>query len=140
MVPTTLGCECPSAVTAMPPVKSRYSLRSLSHTRAPSPRTSTTGARLAVVIRCLSAHSISVFVSVMSSGLSCRYRATSLKYVRLAYGCVSQDNFSTDTFFGQHLEQDRVGDAAVDDVGLLRPAGEGPQRGLDLGEHAPVDH
>ena len=70
IVPTTLGWECPSAVTAIPPVKSRYSLPSLSHTRAPSPRTSTTGARLAVVIRCLSAQSIRVFVSVMSWGLA----------------------------------------------------------------------
>src|SRR6266446_1245217 len=71
----------------MPAVKSRYSLPSLSHTRTPSPRTRATGARLAVVIRCLSAHSISVFVSVMFLGL----------------------------------------------------AGEGPEGGLHLGEHAPVD-
>src|SRR5262249_8993342 len=37
------------------------------HTRPPPPRPSPTGLRLAVDIRCLSAHSISVFVSVMSS-------------------------------------------------------------------------
>src|SRR5260221_14513458 len=105
MVPTTFGWLWPSAVTAMPPVKSRYSLPSLSHTRTRSPRTSATGARLAVYIRCLSAHSIRVFVSVMCLGL--------------ADECGSQNDFGTDSFLGEDLEEDGVGDAAVDDVGLL---------------------
>ncbi len=98
----------------MPPVKSRYSLPSLSHTRTPSPRTRTTGLRLAVYIRCLSDHSISVFVSVMSERLS-------------------QDDFRADAFLGEDLEKDRVGHAAIDDVGLLGSAGQGAQRRLDLG-------
>ena len=45
MAPVTTGWQWPSEVTAMPEVKSRYSLPSLSHTRAPSPRTSTSGVR-----------------------------------------------------------------------------------------------
>src|ERR1700730_12745466 len=102
----------------MPPVKSRYSLPSLSHTRTPSPRTRATGARLAVYIKCLSAHSISVFVSVMCLGL--------------ADECVSQNDFRADTFLGQHFEQKGVGDATVDDVALVGPAGEPPQGGLHL--------
>src|SRR5581483_1719293 len=161
MVPTTLGWLWPSAVTAMPPVKSRYSLPSLSHTRTPSPRTRTTGLRLAVYIRCLSDHSISVFVSVMSESLSGCYRRLSsnalaspvgcgsqdcpirsprlsaaahktiqsarlacrLRLTRLSnplaspVGCGSQDNLGPDALLGEDLEEDRVGHAAIDDVG-----------------------
>ena len=68
-----------------------------------------------------------------------RRRDPAFKCVRLAFGCGSQDDLGADAFLGEDLEQDRVGDAAVDDVGLLGPAGERPQRGLDLREHAPVD-
>ncbi len=46
MAPVTRGWQWPSAVTAMPLVKSRYSRPSLSHTRTPSPRTRQIGARL----------------------------------------------------------------------------------------------
>src|SRR5581483_4379162 len=128
MVPTTLGWLWPSAVTAMPPVKSRYSLPSLSHTRTPSPRTRTTGLRLAVYIRCLSDHSISVFVSVMSESLSGCYRRLSSNALASPVGCGSQDNLGPDALLGEDLEEDRVGHAAIDDVGLLGSAGQGAQR------------
>src|SRR5260221_14007723 len=144
MVPTTFGWLWPSAVTAMPPVKSRYSLPSLAHTRTPSPRTSATGARLAVVIRCLSAHSISVLVSVMAPSWMCasirHIRSARLRLPSPCHGCCSQDYLGADTFLGQHFQQDRVGYAPVDDVGLLGAAGERPQRGLHPGQHASVDH
>src|SRR5258705_11181168 len=111
----------------MPPVKSRYSLPSLSHTRAPSPRTSATGARLAVVIRCLSAHSISVLVSVMAPSWMCasirHIRSARLRLTWPCHGGGSQDYFGADTFLGQYLAEDRVGYPPVDDVGLLGAAG-----------------
>ena len=40
---TSAGWACPSELTAMPAIRSRYSLPSASQTRAPSPRVSATG-------------------------------------------------------------------------------------------------
>src|SRR5207244_3066674 len=51
----------------------------------------------------------------------------------------SQNDFGSDTFAGEELEQDRVRLAAVDDVRLRGPALQRPERGFDLGEHAAVD-
>lgn len=41
--PATSGIACPLMVVTIPPKKSRYSLPSESHTRKPSPRTSSIG-------------------------------------------------------------------------------------------------
>src|SRR5262249_52761228 len=51
----------------------------------------------------------------------------------------SQNDFRSDAFAGEELVHDRVRLAAVDDVGLRSAALEGPQRRLDLREHAAVD-
>src|SRR4029450_1123248 len=118
-VPPTLGWLWPSAVTEMPPVKSRYSLPSESHTREPSPRTRATGCRFVNAIRCLSAMSIICFVSTAILPL--------------------ENDLRADTFLGEHLEQDGVGHPPVDDMRLLRPARQGPDGRLDLGQHAAVD-
>src|SRR5215468_10913248 len=124
IVPTTRGWEWPSAVTAMPPVKSRYSLPSESHTRIPSPRTSAMGARLVNAMRCLPPVSSRAFVSTVSPVI----------WIRL------EDDLGADALVGEDFEEHRVGDPAVDDVGLGGAPLEGLERGLDLGQHAAVDH
>src|SRR5262245_46593266 len=128
IVPTTFGWQWPSAVTAMPPVKSRYSLPSESHTRTPSPRTSATGLRLANVIRCLSDHSISCLVSTAL-----------ILSVREPGRWSSQDDLGADAFLGQDFEQDGVGHPAVDNVSLLGAASHRAERRLHLREHPAVD-
>src|SRR5262249_31372112 len=156
-VPTTLGWAWPSAVTAIPPVKSRYSRPSLSHTRTPSPRTSATGARLAVFIRCRSDSAISSWVftvcvsfvagmGVASSGLSLRRAPVSAVRRRgarrprarpartrpwpRAPPRRSEHDLGPDPLLGEQLEEDGVRDAPVDDVGLAGSAAQGAQRGL----------
>src|SRR4030095_10353444 len=52
----------------------------------------------------------------------------------------SQNDFRSDAFAGEELEQDRVLLTAVDDVSLASSALQGAERGLDLGQHAAVDH
>src|SRR4029453_14486779 len=52
----------------------------------------------------------------------------------------SQNDFRSDAFAGEELEQDRVLLTAVDDVSLAGSALQGAERGLDLGQHAAVDH
>src|SRR5438309_767936 len=103
----------------MPPVKSRYSLPSESHTRRPSPRTSATGCRL---------------VKVMS-------RASESSIIRLVstWRLLLEDDLRPDAFLGQDLEEDGVRDPAVDDMRLLGSARQRPERGLDLGQHASLD-
>src|SRR6266702_1026613 len=116
-VPTTLGWLWPSAVTEIPPVKSRYSLPSESHTREPSPRTRATGCRFVNAIRCLSAMSIICFVSTAILSL--------------------ENDLRADTFLGEHLEQDGVGHASVDDMRLLRPPDSARMADSTLGSMPP---
>src|SRR5882672_5458039 len=118
-VPTTLGWQWPSAVTEMPPVKSRYSLPSESHTRRPSPRTRATGCRL---------------VKVMS-----RVSESSIIFLVSTWRLLLEDDLRPNPLFGQDLEEDGVRDPAVDDMRLLGAARQRPERGLDLGEHASLD-
>src|SRR5262245_29422074 len=139
MVPTTRGWLWPSAVTAMPPVKSRYSLPSESQTRTPSPRTSATGYRLAKVMRCLSDHSMSCLVSTAcpfcALTTAAHSRVSKLGGFVAARAVSSEDDLRADALASEHLEEDGVRHAPVDDVRLLRPALERAQRGLHLREH-----
>ena len=51
-----------------------------------------------------------------------------------------QDDLGADPGLGVDLQQQRVPQPAVDDVGLADARLEAVQAGLDLGDHAPVDH
>src|SRR2546428_8051094 len=51
-----------------------------------------------------------------------------------------EDDLGPDALAREQLEQDRVRDPAVDDVGLRGPALERPQRRLDLRQHPARDH
>src|SRR6266568_4827821 len=135
-VPTTFGWQWPSAVTAMPPVKSRYSLPSESQTRVPSPRTRATGYRLAKVMRCLSDSSNIRFVSTLCLLPAGRPATSSWSVPVLGL----KNDLGSDAFLRQDLEEDGVGHASVDDMRLLRPTPERPHRRLDLRQHAAVDH
>src|SRR4051794_8800546 len=102
---TTAGWQCPRLVTEMPHRKSRYSLPSASHRRAPSPRTKVTG--------------FLEYVGRNGSG-----RGTDLR---------------PDARVGEQLEQQRVRDAAVDDVRERHAAVDGLQAGRELGPHPARD-
>src|SRR3990172_4261405 len=119
MAPVTRGWQCPSATTPIPAVKSRYSRPSESQTRTPSPRTRQMGAREYVGTWYRSDHSRSVLVSTVSP---------------------SENDLGSDPFLSENLEQDGVGDAAVDDVAFGGPALQRLERRLNLGEHPPLDH
>src|SRR3954469_26036868 len=99
---TTPGWQWPRLVTEMPHRKSRYSLSSASHSRAPSPRTKVTG--------------FLEYVGRNGSG-----RGTDLR---------------PDARVGEQLEQQRVRDAPVDDVGERHAAVDRLDAGLQLGPHA----
>ena len=51
----------------------------------------------------------------------------------------SGENFGPDPFVGEQFEQDGVGNPAVNDVRLVDAARKGPEAGVHLGEHAPLD-
>src|ERR1041385_5271029 len=50
-----------------------------------------------------------------------------------------ENDLRSDPRLREDLQQDRVGDSAVDDVGLVHAALQGGEAGLDLGEHAGGD-
>src|SRR6266481_858500 len=55
-------------------------------------------------------------------------------------GRLLKNDFGSDAFLRQDLEENGVGHASVDDMRLLRPTPERPHRRFDLRQHAAVDH
>ena len=126
---TRAGWPCPSALTAMPPSRSTYSLPSSSQTWAPSPRTRVSFGGPKVFIR------LAAYRSWKRARRSGHSSVPGLPGLGLDAG----QHLGADALLGEQLDEHGVRLAAVDHRRPGYAAAHGGQAGAHLGDHARVE-
>src|SRR5437764_3588807 len=116
----TSGWAWPSETTASPPRKSRYSRPSLSHSRVPSPGRKAPGSRAYVCMTWAASRA-----------------ASSSKLMTLPWDKAngSGHHHGAHTLAGEALQEQGVGDAAVEEVGPADAVTQRRDARGDLGDH-----